>query len=133
MLRYIGTTLDNDPESSLRLSPDRTVSLRVRARRRQIVQETPILAAANMRRFDTLAGEILTAITEHLGRFPDRRHRPELSAEQEALLLTSIIREALAVGGILHREQPEMSKLDIFTRTGQQLTSLAAAYSDGWN
>ncbi|MEJ6547957.1 MULTISPECIES: TetR/AcrR family transcriptional regulator [unclassified Corynebacterium] len=133
ILEYIGRTVDNDPDSALRLSPDRDTSLKVRERRRQIVQGTPELSAAGMRRFDTLAGDILAAITEFLARFPEHRHLPDVTVHHEAMLLTGLIRTALATGGLLHREQPELSKWDVLTHAGRHMTALAATYSDGWD
>lgn len=133
ILHYIGDTLDNDPDTSLRLSPDRNTSLKVRERRRQIVQETPLLSAAGMRRFDTLAGDILASITAFLTRFPEHRNLSADPVSQEALLLTGLIRTALATGALLHRDHPEMTKVEIHTYTARQMTTLASHYAEGWS
>lgn len=133
VLDYIGKAVDNDPDSSLRLSPDRATSLMVRERRRQIVVETPELSAAGMRRFDALAGDILAAITAFLTRFPEHRHLPDVTVQQESLQLTGLIRTALATGGLLHREQPELTKWEVLTHAGRHMTALAANYSYGWD
>lgn len=132
ILRYIGETLDNDPETSLRLSPDRETSLRVRERRRRIIEETPLLSAAGMRRFDALAGDILASITGFLTRFPHHRHLPDAPVDREAVLLTGLIRTSLAAGALLHRDHPDSSKVDIHTAAGQDLTVLASRYTHGW-
>jgi AcrR family transcriptional regulator len=133
VLHYIGTTFDNDPDSSLALSPDREVSLRVRARRRTIIRNTPELGAANMHRFDALTGDVLAAMTAHLTNFPENRRTREIPVDEEAILLTGIIRQAIATGGILHRDNPDISRRDVIVRTGQKFTTLAASYSSGWD
>ncbi|WP_312976521.1 TetR/AcrR family transcriptional regulator [Corynebacterium sp.] len=133
VLDYIGKAVDNDPDSSPRLSPDRATSLAVRERRRQIVQETPELSAAGMRRFDALAGDILAAITAFLTRFPEHRRLPDVTVHQESLQVTALIRTALATGSIFHREQPELTKWEVLTHSGRHLTALAANYSHGWD
>ncbi|HIW90664.1 MAG TPA: TetR/AcrR family transcriptional regulator [Candidatus Corynebacterium avicola] len=133
ILHLVAVTLDNDPTSSLDLSPDRELSLVVRARRREIVSQTPLLSAGNMRRFDAFAGVILDCLTGHLTNFPDRRHLPDIPLEHEAALLTALIRESIAVSSLLHRQDPELSKQEIVSRTGRRLTALAGAYASDWD
>lgn len=133
ILDFIGRSLDDDPESSPRLSTDPRTSMKIRERRRQIVQETPLLTVAGMRRFDELAGDILAAIDDHLSRYPQRRHLPDLTVHEEALLLTGLVRTTLATGGLFHRDQPEKDRREILTFAGRNLTQLSAAYTTGWD
>lgn len=133
ILEYIGHVVDKDPDTSLRLSPDRDTTLRIRERRRQIVMETPELSAAGMRRFDALAGDILAAITSFLTLFPEHRQLSDVSVHHEALQVTGLIRTALATGSLLHREQPELTKWEVLTHSGRHMTALAATYSHGWD
>lgn len=132
ILHHVAVSLDNDPDTSLDLSPDRAISLAVRARRRDIVSQTPLLSAASMRRFDTFAGGILESIIGFLGNFPERRQYSDIPAEHEAVMLTALIREILATANLLHREDPELSKQENIIHTGHRLTCLAGAYATGW-
>lgn len=132
ILRYIGDRIDNDPDMSPDLSPDRETSLRIKARRRRIIDTTPHLMVSGMRRFDQLAGSILEAIHGHLTRFPGRQRSPELTLHEEATLLTSFLRQCLITGPLIHRDE-NLSRGEVLQRTGGDLIHLAAAYADSWD
>lgn len=132
ILRYIGDCIDSDPDRSLRYSPDRETSMRIRARRRRIVNETPELMISGMRRFDQLAGSVLDTIRRQLTGFPDNRKATDLTVDQEALLLTSVIRQVLVAGPLVYGTEDD-TRTETLNRTGRHLTRLAAAYSDGWD
>ncbi|AGP31211.1 TetR/AcrR family transcriptional regulator [Corynebacterium terpenotabidum] len=132
ILRFIGNRIDNDPDTSPSLSPDPELSRRISARRRQIVNATPHLMVSGMRRFDDLAGVVLTTIHTHLTTFPGRRRTPDLSAYEEAVLLTSFIRQCLLSARLLHPESG-LPRADLLHRVGRDLINLAAAYQGGWD
>lgn len=131
ILKFLGDRIDNDPDTSLALSPDRETSLRIKARRRAITAQTPHLMIAGMHRFDALAGAIQEAIDHHLTTFPERRRALTLSAYEEAAMLTSVIRLCLLTSPLLNRDA-NLSKSETLHRAGKELTGLAAAYSRGW-
>ncbi|WP_291474176.1 TetR family transcriptional regulator [Corynebacterium sp.] len=132
ILRYIGERVDNDPDTSLALSPDRETSLRIKARRRRIVKETPYLMLAGLYRFDQLAGTALETIRRHLTAFPERRRLPHLSVEQEATFLTSFLRQVIVTGPLIYSAD-DSSRVEMLLKAGRDLTSLADGYQDGWD
>lgn len=132
ILQFLGERIDRDPDTSLALSPDRETSLRIKTRRRRIVTRTPHLMLAGMRRFDELAGAVLEALVQYLTAFPERRRAPDLTAHQEATLLTSLIRQCLITGTLIHGDAG-LSRTETLLRAGRDLTHLSAAYADGWD
>jgi AcrR family transcriptional regulator len=132
MLLYIGERIDNDPDTSLALSPDRETSLRIKARRRRIVHETPYLMLAGMYRFDQLAGSVLETIRRHLTTFPDHRRASDLDVEQEATMLTAFIRQVIITAPLIYADK-DITRAEMLTRAGRDLTRLAEDYSAGWD
>lgn len=132
ILRCIGRLIDHDPDTSLALSPDRETSLRIKARRRKIVDATPHLLVSGMRRFDQLAGSVLEAIDDHLTHFPDRRRSPDLTVHEEATMLTTFIRQCLVTGPLIYRDST-LPREELYQRMGRDLCHLAAAYTVGWD
>lgn len=132
ILRFIGGRIDRDPDTSPALSPDPETTRRIRERRRTIIGETPHLMVSGLRRFDQLAGSVLEAIHSHLITFPGRRRSPDLTAHEEATLLTAFIRQCVITSPLIHREDG-LSRGELVERAGGDLVRLAAAYADGWN
>lgn len=132
ILCYIGERIDNDPDTSLALSPDREKSLRIKDRRRRIIHETPYLMLAGLHRFDQLAGSVLETIRRHLTAFPDHRRVPELTVEQEAMMLTSFIRQIIITGPLIYGDE-EITRAEMLRRAGRDLTHLAVEYRDDWD
>lgn len=132
ILRFIGDRIDRDPDTSPTLSPDPETTRRIRQRRRTIIQSTPHLMVSGLRRFDQLAGSVLDAIRGHLTAFPDRRRSPDLTTEEEAILLTAFIRQCVITSPLIHREDG-LSRGKLVERAARDLVLLAAAYAGTWD
>lgn len=132
ILRYLGDRIDRDPDMTPSLSPDPETARRIRERRRAIIDATPHLMVSGMRRFDQLAGSVLEAIHSHFTAFPDRRRSPDLTAYEEATLLTAFIRQCLLTSPLVHRDDG-LSRGELIDRVAGDLIGLAAAYAGDWD